>query len=203
MASVAIEKFEIDSPGTCASSKPDAMPDVPALFAHLDLAWPLSVGVIDAGDWASTVPDRLSAWGRYGVRSDESLDEAIAAFEDAVADTCRRDPWLREHPATVTWPGGRFAPGQLLPGHGLLERPCAAVADVGGPEPETFGGPYGSDLRHYARAGDRCAAVRARRRPLRSRGRRACPDRRSARLRAGLRVAGATKLRNRLFGLIR
>lgn len=37
------------------------------LFAHLDLAAPLSVGVLRAGDWASTVPDLLVAEGRYGV----------------------------------------------------------------------------------------------------------------------------------------
>jgi acetylornithine deacetylase len=38
--------------------------EVPALFEHLDLAWPLSIGVVRAGDWASTVPDRLVAEGR-------------------------------------------------------------------------------------------------------------------------------------------
>ena len=54
-------------------------------FEHLDLPWPLSVGTITAGDWASTVPDRLVAEGRYGVRVDETVADAVADLETAVA----------------------------------------------------------------------------------------------------------------------
>lgn len=127
--------------------------DVPDRFAHLDLAWPLSVGRVEAGDWASTVPDRLTAWGRYGVRVDESLDDATTVFETAVAAACDADPWLRDHPVQVTWPGGRFAPGSLPAEHRLLGDTASAVADVVGSTPATVGAPYGSDLRHYAGAG--------------------------------------------------
>jgi acetylornithine deacetylase len=122
-------------------------------FDHLDLPWPLSVGVVSAGDWASSVPDRLVAEGRYGVRIDETLADAMSALESAVADVCAGDPWLADHPVTVTWPGGRFAPGRLPEGHPLLEQIGAAVADVTGRRPGAFGGPYGSDLRHYAASG--------------------------------------------------
>ena len=54
-------------------------------------------------DWASTVPDLLTAQGRYGFRLDETPHAAHAAFEDAVARACADDPWLREHPVRVTW----------------------------------------------------------------------------------------------------
>ena len=127
--------------------------DPPPLFAHLDLPWPLSVGIVSAGDWASSVPDRLVAEGRYGVRIDETVPEAVAAFETAVAAACADDPWLHEHPVDVTWPGGRFAPGSLPEGHQLVDDVSAAVADVRGDAPDAVGGPYGSDLRHYAAAG--------------------------------------------------
>jgi acetylornithine deacetylase len=127
--------------------------DVPDLFGHLDLAWPLSIGVVHAGDWASTVPDRLVAEGRYGVRIDETVPTAIAAFEEAVRSAAADDPWLRDHPVKVTWPGGMFAPGALPAGHSLLNDVRRAAADVLGSAPEPMGGPYGSDLRHYANAG--------------------------------------------------
>ncbi len=123
------------------------------LFDHLDLPWPLSVGTVAAGDWASTVPDRLVAEGRYGVRIDETLADAIAAFERAVAASCAAHPWLRGHPVEVSWPGGRFAPGQLPPGDPLLDEVSGCVEQVSGRRPRALGGPYGSDLRHYTSAG--------------------------------------------------
>jgi acetylornithine deacetylase len=123
------------------------------LFAHLDLGWPLSVGIVSAGDWASTVPDRLVAEGRYGVRPDESLSSARAAFEDAVAVAGSADPWLRGHPVEVQWPGGAFAPGATPADHPLVEDVRVAVVDVAGRGAVARGGPYGSDLRHYTAAG--------------------------------------------------
>lgn len=122
-------------------------------FDHLGLPWPLSVGLVSAGGWASTVPDRLVADGRYGVRLDETIDEAMAAFEGAIADACAADAWLADHPARVSWPGGRFAPGALPDGHPLLGELSRAVADVRRQAPAVYGGSYGSDLRQYSRAG--------------------------------------------------
>jgi acetylornithine deacetylase len=123
------------------------------LLAHLDLANPLSVGTVHAGDWASTVPDRLIAEGRYGVRLGESLSDARTAFETAVGKACATDDWLRDHPATVTWPGGTFASGLLSEADPLLQDTLKAVSDAGSPGAEVRGAPYGSDLRLYSGAG--------------------------------------------------
>ena len=57
----------------------------------------------------------------------ETVEDARKAFEYAVADAAARDPWLREHPVRVTWPGGVFASGQLPDGHALLGRVAEAV----------------------------------------------------------------------------
>jgi acetylornithine deacetylase len=129
----------------------DRNSDPHPLLAHLDLANPLSVGTIAAGDWASTVPDRLIAEGRYGVRLGEPVDEARKVFEDAVAGIA--DEWLRDHPVTVSWPGGAFASGVLPDGDPLLTDTVQTVIDTGKPAPEVRGAPYGSDLRLYAAAG--------------------------------------------------
>jgi acetylornithine deacetylase len=125
----------------------------PELFAHLDLVAPISVGTARAGDWASTVPDLLVLEGRHGVLPGESLDSARRALEEAVAELGDRDPWLRDHPVRVTWPGGAFAPGELPHGHPLLEQTLAAATDTGLGRPTVQGAPYGSDLRHYAAQG--------------------------------------------------
>lgn len=119
--------------------------DVPTLFGPLP--FPISIGIVHAGDWASTVPDRLVAEGRYGVRPDEDFAAAEAVFEAHLAELCAADPWLREHPIEVTWSGGRFAAGVTEPDHPFVRQ----LQDLTGAP--VAGAPYGSDLRLYAGAG--------------------------------------------------
>ncbi|MGW6928596.1 ArgE/DapE family deacylase [Lentzea sp. NPDC054927] len=124
------------------------------LMADYPVPYPLSVGTVQAGDWASTVPDLLVAEGRLGVQLGEDPARARAELEDCVAEACAADPWLRSHPATVTWPGGQFASGRLPVGHPLAQLVGVGHADVtGGARPAERGAPYGSDLRLYAGAG--------------------------------------------------
>ncbi len=127
--------------------------DVDPLMARWPIAYPLSIGTVRAGDWASTVPDQLVAEGRLGVALDEPVEDARRALEDAVAQACAEDPWLREHPVEVTWWGGQFAPGRPVTGSDLLARVSAAHLAAGGGSPGTWGAPYGSDLRLLTGAG--------------------------------------------------
>ncbi|WP_225835212.1 ArgE/DapE family deacylase [Streptomyces sp. NK08204] len=125
------------------------------LMAEYPIPYALSVGTVRAGDWASSVPDLLVAEGRLGVRLDEEPAAARAEFERCVAEACAAHPWLREHPATVTWPGGQFAGGRLPEGHPLRDEVRDACTDANGwaARPRERGAPYGSDLRLYAAAG--------------------------------------------------
>ena len=124
------------------------------LMAEPPIPYPLSVGTVRAGDWASSVPDLLVAEGRFGVCLDEDPVGARQQLEDAVAAACAADPWLRTHPATVSWPGGQFASGRLPPGHPLADIVAGAHADANGVgRIRERGAPYGSDLRLYRAAG--------------------------------------------------
>ncbi|MGN9845048.1 ArgE/DapE family deacylase [Nonomuraea sp. H19] len=125
--------------------------DVPELFRGNAMPYPIEIGTVRAGDWASSVPDLLVAEGRLGVRLDEDPAEARAAFEAAVADVAH--PWLRANPPAVTWPGGQYASGRLPAGHELLGAVAGAVADVTGTVPAESAAPYGSDLRLYTAGG--------------------------------------------------
>ncbi|WP_411139183.1 ArgE/DapE family deacylase [Streptomyces sp. C10] len=123
------------------------------LMAEYKTPYALSIGTLRSGDWASSVPDSLVAEGRLGVRLGEDPAEAVAVFETCVAEACGDDLWLRDHPARVTWPGGRFASGRLPAGHPLAALIRDAHSDaVGGPRVRERGAPYGSDLRLYAAA---------------------------------------------------
>lgn len=122
--------------------------DVDPVMSRWDIAYPIEIGTVTAGDWASTVPSLLVAEGRLGVALDESIADARAALEQAVAAACTEDPWLRDHPVEVEWWGGQFAPARLpAEAGGLLERVrrCHTVATAG--TADVWGGPYGSDLR--------------------------------------------------------
>ena len=127
--------------------------DPDPLYGDLSLPYPISVGIVRVGDWASSVPDLLVAQGRLGVRLDEPVEQARAALERTVAHVCARDAWLRDHPVEVSWPGGQFASGRIDPGHPLVADVADAVATVEGRAVALGAAPYGSDLRLYAAEG--------------------------------------------------
>jgi acetylornithine deacetylase len=124
------------------------------LMAEYPIPYPLSVGTVRSGDWASSVPDLLVVDGRLGVRLGEDPSQARTELETCVAEACADDAWLRAHPATVTWPGGQFASGRLPAGHPLAALVGDAHAEVTGRQrPHEHGAPYGSDLRLYGAEG--------------------------------------------------
>ncbi|MEU4623644.1 ArgE/DapE family deacylase [Actinoplanes sp. NPDC023801] len=124
------------------------------LMAGYRIPYPLAVGIVRAGDWASTVPDLLVAEGRLGVRLGEDPAAARTELERCVAEAAASDPWLRDHPPVVAWTGGQFASGRLPAGHPLEDLIREAHRDVTGePHLENRGAPYGSDLRLYSAAG--------------------------------------------------
>lgn len=124
-----------------------------AIMARWDIAYPIEVGTVRAGDWASSVPDLLVAEGRFGVALEESMDQAREAFTGAVADACRQDPWLRDHPVEVEWWGGQFAPGRTALDEPIMTT-LKSAHDTAAARPQSvWGAPYGSDLRLMTQLG--------------------------------------------------
>jgi acetylornithine deacetylase len=125
--------------------------DVDHLVRRWPLAYPLSIGTVHAGDWASTVPDLLVAEGRLGVALHETPEQARAAFEDCVSRACADDEFLRANPVEVQWWGGQFAPGRSHDATFLRTLQHAHHEAAPGARPqEVYGAPYGSDLRLLA-----------------------------------------------------
>lgn len=142
----AIEKFiPIMNALTELESRRNARVD--PLMQRWPIAYPLSIGTVHAGDWASTVPDLLVAEGRLGVALDETMKQARSALEGAVAEASRADSWLRDHPVTVEWWGGQFASGRTDPNAPIISLVRSAHERATGEAPQTYGAPYGSDLR--------------------------------------------------------
>jgi acetylornithine deacetylase len=117
------------------------------LFAGYRLPWPIEVGTVRAGDWASSVPDTLVAEGRYGVAVGEDAAAARRALEGAIARAAAADPWLAAHPPEVEWWGGRFDPAVTALDDPVVTTLTAAARDVTGAAPPVEGVTYGADMR--------------------------------------------------------
>ena len=123
------------------------------LYAGVKNKVPINIGVVRAGNWASTVPESLVAEGRVGLIPGEEVDafkELVAERVDTVAG---RDPWLREHPPEIQWFGGQFAPAEVAADAPICEAVEEAHERVTGEKPPVEGVAYGADMRLFIRFG--------------------------------------------------
>lgn len=116
------------------------------LFSSYELPIAISIGTVHAGDWSATVPDRLVCEGRYGVAVGEDLSAARRQLENAVAAAAAGDAWLANHPPTVEWWGGQFAPAAIPADHAIVRTVGTAHGAITGTDAAVRGVPYGADL---------------------------------------------------------
>jgi acetylornithine deacetylase len=116
------------------------------LMRALELPYPLVVGRVQAGDWSSSVPDRLEFEGRLGVPVGESLAAARAGLERVVREAGGPD-------VEISWTGGAMAPAQTDPAHPWVALVREAVAAERGTAPAIAGVPWGADMRLFAARG--------------------------------------------------
>ncbi len=67
----------------------------------------LTLGVLKAGDWPSTVAGWAELEGRIGFPPSERGIDVEVEVEAAVKSTAESDPWMRDHPPKVVWWGAR------------------------------------------------------------------------------------------------
>ena len=123
------------------------------LMTALGLPYPTIIGIVNGGEWASTVLDRVTADGRYGVRLGQSPAEAEADLRAAVADACAGDAFLRDHPATVEITGGRFGSARVPSDHPLPTGLADVVESVTARRPALLAEPYGADMQMFVNVG--------------------------------------------------
>lgn len=116
-----------------------------SLMRDLALPYPLNVGIVRAGDWASSVPDELVCDGRVGVPLGLAAAEVRRRFENVVAAAADD----RGETPRVEWTGGQFEPAETPAEDPLVTHLAAAATTATGTAPRLVGAPYGSDLRHF------------------------------------------------------
>jgi acetylornithine deacetylase len=124
------------------------------LMTALGLPYPTIIGIVNGGEWASTVLDRVVADGRYGVRLGQSPADAADELRACIEQACAADPFLRDHPATVEITGGRFGSARVASDHPLPVGLADVAEAILGKRPALIGEPYGADMQMFVNHGD-------------------------------------------------
>ncbi len=100
-------------------------------FSGIARPYNVNVGVLTAGDWASSVPARARLRVRVGFPRGWTADEAFGRVEAATGRAAAGDAWLAAHPPRLHQTGFR-AEGYLL-----ARRPPAGERDGGRARPRS------------------------------------------------------------------
>jgi len=123
------------------------------LMTVLGLPYPTIIGIVEGGEWASTVLDRVVVYGRYGVRLGQTPADAEGELRAVVAEASAEDDFLREHPATVEITGGRFGSARVAADHALPVGLVEVAEAVMGRRPALRAEPYGADMQMFVNHG--------------------------------------------------
>lgn len=116
-------------------------------FAAYELPYPICIGTIQGGNWASTVAESLTFEGRFGIAVGEDSAEAKQNFEAMVAAAADQDDFLRINRPKVAWWGGQFESAGIDPSHPIVSTTSTAYAQISGNPAIQQGMPYGADMR--------------------------------------------------------
>jgi acetylornithine deacetylase len=124
-----------------------------SLFARYQLPYPLCIGTVKGGTWASSVAESLIFEGRYGVPVGADIATERRRFEAALMQAAQADPWLREHPPHLEWWGGQFEPAHIPTDHPIVQTVSEAFGEISGQAAQVEGMTYGADMRLLVNVG--------------------------------------------------
>lgn len=116
-------------------------------FAAYEMPYPICIGTIQGGNWASTVAELVTMEGRYGTAVGEDSAEARAKFEAIVAAAAAKDDFLRNNPPRVSWWGGQFEPAGIDTDHPIVSTVADAFSQITDLPATLQGMTYGADMR--------------------------------------------------------
>ncbi|MFD1526013.1 M20 family metallopeptidase [Halolamina salina] len=123
------------------------------LYEEYPVPWPIVIGKVQAGNWASSVPSSLTAEMRFGVAPGETVDEVEQQYEEALQAVVDADDWLSEHPPSFERFSIQFESAEVDADEPIVRTLREAMLDTGLPDTDPRGATYGADSRHYVAAG--------------------------------------------------
>ena len=111
----------------------------------------INLGMMEAGDWPSTVPAEATIRGRVGWPPGESRAEVRNQIEATIDEAATADPWLAEHPPELEWVGWQAEPHHVSEDASIVQLSKRVAEEVTGRPGQFIGGTAGLDERFYAR----------------------------------------------------
>jgi acetylornithine deacetylase len=128
----------------------------PLVEQHVSMkgkATTINIGIINAGDWPSTVPGVCTIEGRVGWPPGESRDTVKAQIEKAILDTALNDPWLKDNKPKVEWFGWKARPHEQDRNDPLVKLIAKHSLNITEVNPSYSGGSAGLDTRYFVHQG--------------------------------------------------
>ena len=99
-------KVDLESP----ANRPEVLPKGYAEIVH---PANLNLGVIEGGDWPSTVAGECTMRLRMGILPGTDCDSVMKKVEAVVQNTCAEDPWLADNPPEIAFRGFQAEPSSF------------------------------------------------------------------------------------------
>ncbi|SMO51556.1 ArgE/DapE family deacylase [Halorubrum cibi] len=122
-------------------------------YEAYDNPWPISIGTVEAGAWASSVAASLTAEIRVGVAPGETVDEVESAVRSTIDAVAAESDWLAEHPPSIERFSIQFEPAAVDVDEPVVRSVRGAMSRNGLSDASPVGATYGADSRHYQAAG--------------------------------------------------
>ncbi len=113
----------------------------------------LNIGVINSGDWPSTVPAVCVLECRIGFPPGETRKMVINQIENTIKNAANKDTWLRDHPPKIEWFGWKARPHEQNPEHPFIKLLEKKIQQNTGITPVYIGGSAGLDTRFFVHNG--------------------------------------------------
>ncbi len=113
----------------------------------------LNIGVINSGDWPSTVPAVCVLECRIGFPPGETREMVINQIENTIKNAANKDTWLRDHPPKIEWFGWKAGPHEQNPEHPFIKLLEKKIQQNTGITPLYIGGSAGLDARFFVHKG--------------------------------------------------
>lgn len=113
----------------------------------------INIGIIQSGDWPSTVPAECTIECRIGWPPGESREQVRNQVENAIRDVSMSDPWLSKNPPVVEWFGWNARPHEMDINHPFTQLMVEESKAILKEEPVYIGGAAGLDARYFVHSG--------------------------------------------------